>query len=548
MSRFDWLSEFLAQLEDEHLIVRQGDAGALAPAHCLELDAEDWGTVGRIAAAMGLRHAGVWADPLEPSPAESPQEIPSESGTAIEGPGIRVQACLEQAGDYLILQTLVPRTRPVLGSHTPAYPGVDRLERHARDLTGVCFLRHPDERRWTRHQAWSADDFPLRPDFPIQGRCAGRTPADVDYPFTRIQGSGVYEIPVGPVHAGIIEPGHFRFQAAGEDILRLEERLGYVHRGIEKLAVGRDPQGLMRLAGRVSGDSTVAHAWAAAQAMERAAGCAPPPRATYLRALMAERERIANHLGDIGAICNDVGFAFAHVQCARLREQWQRRSAALFGHRLMMDALFPGGVAYDLSETAFRELRLDHAALHKAIEPLFDIVDDHPSLDDRLIGTGILAQADARALGCTGYVGKASGLTFDVRRDSPYAPYDQVTVDISEETAGDVAARVRVRMKEVRASLWMLDRLLDALPDGEITAPFPTPEESAMGLGLIEGWRGEILCFVRFAAEGRIARYFPRDPSWFTWPALERLIHGNIVPDFPVCNKSVNGSYAGVDL
>jgi Ni,Fe-hydrogenase III large subunit len=544
VSRFDWLSEFLARLDDDRPIARHGDAVVLAPAHRLELDAEDWGAAGRIAAAMGLRHAGVWADPLEPGPVENPGENPPE----IEGPAIRVQACVERDGDYLILQTLVPQTRPFLDSHTPMFPGVDRLERHAQDLTGVRFHGHPDERRWTRHQAWSTDDFPLRADFPIEGRSTRRTPADVDYPFARIQGSGVYEIPVGPVHAGIIEPGHFRFQAAGEDVLRLEERLGYVHRGIEKLAVGRDPQGLMRLAGRVSGDSTVAYAWAAAQAMERAAGCEPPPRAMSLRALLAERERIANHLGDIGAICNDVGFAFAHVQCARLREQWQRRSAALFGHRLMMDTLVPGGVAHDISETDFRELRLDHAALQKAIAPLFDIIDDHPSLDDRLIGTGILAQADARALGCTGYVGKASGLAFDVRRDSPYAPYDQVRVEVSEETAGDVAARVRVRMKEVRASLWMLDRLLDALPEGKIAAPFLVPQEGAMGLGLIEGWRGEILCFVRFAAEGRIARYFPRDPSWFTWPALERLIHGNIVPDFPVCNKSVNGSYAGVDL
>ncbi|EGV16357.1 hydrogenase large subunit [Thiocapsa marina] len=544
MSRFDWLSEFLARLDHDRPIPRQADADVLAPARRLDLAAEDWGAAGRIAAAMGLRHAGVWADPLGDRPSESPQE----SGSEIEGSAIRVQACLERDGDYLILQTLVLQTRPVLDSHTPLFPGVDRLERHARDLTGVRFHGHPDERRWTRHQAWSTDDFPLRTDFPIEGRSTRRTPADVDYPFARIQGSGVYEIPVGPVHAGIIEPGHFRFQAAGEDVLSLEERLGYVHRGIEKLAVGRDPQGLMRLAARVSGDSTVAYAWAAAQAMERAAGCAPPPRAMSLRALLAERERIANHLGDIGAICNDVGFAFAHVQCARLREQWQRRSAALFGHRLMMDTLLPGGVAHDLSETDFRELRLDHAALQKAIAPLFDIIDDHPSLDDRLIGTGILAQADARALGCTGYVGKASGLAFDVRRDSPYAPYDQVRVEVPEETAGDVAARVRVRMKEVRASLWMLDRLLDALPEGEIAAPFPSPQQGAMGLGLIEGWRGEILCVVRFAAEGRIARYFPRDPSWFTWPALERLIHGNIVPDFPVCNKSVNGSYAGVDL
>ncbi len=214
----------------------------------------------------------------------------------------------------------------------------------------------------------------------------------------------------------------------------------------------------------------------------------------------------------------------------------------------MMDCVIPGGVAHDLTPEGFHALRQDHAALHRAIEPLFDVIEDHPSLDDRLIATGILAETDARALGCTGYVGKASGLPFDVRHDHVYPPYDSVRVEVPVQTEGDVAARVRVRIGEVRGSLWMLDRLLDALPEGEIAVPLPTPDAGAMGLGIIEGWRGEILSFIRFDAQGRIARYFPRDPSWHTWPALERLILGNIVPDFPVCNKSVNGSYSGQDL
>ncbi|TCT19040.1 NADH-quinone oxidoreductase subunit C [Thiobaca trueperi] len=532
--RLDWLSDYLARLEVGQVVVHSNDAQGLAPAHRLTLAPEHWALAAHVAAEMGMRHAGLWADPLD---AEGDDE-----------PAIRVYACLELHGDYLALETHVPLSQPLLESQTPIFSGLDRLERHAHDLTGVIVANHPDDRRWTRHQAWPADRFPLRHDFPLAGESVKRTPADVEYPFVRVQGAGVYEIPVGPVHAGIIEPGHFRFQAMGEDVLRLEERLGYVHKGIEKLGVGRDPAGLARLAGRVSGDSTVAHAWAACQAMERATGCRVPPRALSLRALLAERERIANHLGDIGAICNDVGFAFAHVQCARLREQWQRRSRELFGHRFMMDTIIPGGVAHDLSAAAFHALRLDHAALHRAVEPLFDVIEDHSSLDDRLDNTGILSRVDALALGCTGYVGKASGIDFDVRHHSPYPPYDSVRVEVPVQTEGDVAARVRVRMAEVRGSLWMLDRLLDALPEGEIAAPLPSPAPGAMALGLIEGWRGEILCFVRFDAAGHIARYFPRDPSWFTWPALERLILGNIVPDFPVCNKSVNGSYAGQDL
>ncbi len=508
--------------------MRGASAERLAPARVIELDREDWGRAARTAAAVSCRFAGLWGDP--------------------HPDGVAVLACLERQGDYLVLQTEVPLSQPALASITPYFAGADRLERHLQDLLGVACLDHPDNRRWTRHQAWPEGAFPLRVDYPAAGRSPCRTPADAGYPFVRVQGSGVYEIPVGPVHAGIIEPGHFRFQAVGEEILRLEERLGYVHKGIEKIAVGRDPEALARLAGRVSGDSTVAHAWAACMAMERAAGCEVPRRASALRALMCERERIANHLGDIGAICNDVAFVFAHAQCARLRENWQRRSHSLFGHRLMMDAIVPGGVARDLPVEASTTLRADHADLRRAIEPLFDVITDHPSLDDRLLDTGRLSAEDAAALGCTGYVGKASGQSFDVRRDSPYAPYDQLVVQSAMRTEGDVAARVRVRMDEIRNSLGLMDRLLADLPAGPIAATLPAPLAGSMGLGMVDGWRGEILAYVRFDAEGRIARYFPRDPSWFTWPALERLIRGNIVPDFPVCNKSVNASYSGHDL
>jgi len=528
VSRFDWLSEYLARLQDEHVLVRRGSATRLAPAHALEIDAEDWGRAGQEAAAFGCRWAGLWADQ--------------------HGDLFSVFCLLEYGGDYLILCTDTAVATPLLPSHTPYYPAADRLERHLQDMFGIAFGDHPDTRRWTRHQAWPEGRYPLRDDFPVTGDAPRETPPDEEYPFPRAQGAGVYEIPVGPVHAGIIEPGHFRFQAVGEEVLKLEERLGYVHKGIEKIAVGRDPRALARLAGRVSGDSTVAHAWAACQAMERAAGIEPPPRAQALRALLAERERVANHMGDIGAICNDVGFAFALYQFSRLRELWQRRSSELFGHRFMMDVVIPGGVTADLPREAAARLREDHRALRAELRALYDILEDHPSLEDRLLTSGRLTQDTARRLGCLGYVGKASGQGFDVRQASPYPPYDRLPVAVPVFEEGDVAARMRVRMEEILAALDFLDRLLETLPGGDIGCDMPAPEAGAEGIGFVEGWRGEIVTYVRFAGAGQVARFFPRDPSWFNWPALERIVLGNIVPDFPVCNKSVNGSYSGHDL
>jgi Ni,Fe-hydrogenase III large subunit len=369
----------------------------------------------------------------------------------------------------------------------------------------------------------------------------------MDYPFVPVQGAGVEEIPVGPVHAGIIEPGHFRFQAVGEDILRLEERLGYVHKGIEKIAVGRDPRALARLAGRVSGDTTVAHAWAACMAMEQAAGVTVPARANRLRAVLLECERVANHLGDIGAICNDVAFTFAYFQFSRMRERWLRGHGRVFGHRLLMDRVIPGGVSTDMDDAGAGALREGVAALRRDLLGILPILDDHPSLEDRLIGTGVLPRDAADRLGALGYVGRASGMDRDVRRDTPHAPYDEITVKVPVLSGGDVAARLKIRIEEIHAALVLVEQCLAALPGGDIQVPWPA-HGAGEGVGIVEGWRGETLAYVRFDGAGRIARYFPRDPSWFSWPALEELIKGNIVPEFPVCNKSVNASYSGHDL
>ncbi len=509
-------------------IVAVPGAGPAGPARLLEIAAADWGRVAAVAAAAGLRFSAVWGEHRPPQ--------------------LLVTALLAGGDGHLLLRASLPAEAPQLPSQTPFFAAADRPERHLQDMYGVRFADHPDPRRWTRHQAWPEGCFPLRREVPAAGEPAAETPPDCDYPFAPIGGAGVYEIPVGPVHAGIIEPGHFRFQAVGEDVLRLEAHLGYVHKGIEKIAEGRDLAGLARLAGRVSGDSTVAHAWAACQAAERALGVTPPPRALALRAIFAERERIANHLGDIGAVCNDVGFSFAYVQMTRLRELWQRQSAAVFGHRLLMDRVVPGGVAVDLPPAQREPLRQEAQRLRREVAALMPLLLEYPSLQDRLRDTGVLTLAAAERLGVLGYLARASNLQEDLRRDAPYPPYDRLQVEVPAYLEGDVAKRVRVRGDEILISLNLITSLLENLPAGPLREQLPAPGRECEGLGLIEGWRGETVAYLRLDGAGRVLRYFPRDPSWLNWPALEVLIAGNIVPDFPVCNKSVNGSYSGQDL
>ena len=536
MIKQDLLAAFLAQLATTGVQVEMPASAGLVPAQLILMQAQDWGKLAHDAKALDYRWVAIWAEDM------------AEDGAGESSASLLVNACFEKGGAYLVARTTLPRSTPVLASHTPFYPGADRPERHIRDLLGITFTGHPDARRWTRHQAWGETDFPLRADFPRAGRPLAQTPADCHYNFLLAQGSGVYEIPVGPVHAGIIEPGHFRFQAVGETVLRLEERLAYTHKGIEKIAQGRDAAGLARLAARVSGDSTVAHSWAACQAMERAAGLVVPPRALWLRALLCERERVANHLGDMGGMLNDIGFAFGAVQFGRLRESWQRVSNEVFGHRFMMDCIVPGGISVDLDQRFNQTLREEASAMRLQVNKLMNIINDLPSVEDRVRGAGVLKPEYAKALGCMGYVGRASGLDFDVRRDAPYAPYDQLSVKVPLHHYGDVNGRARTRLEEMAASFDLIEAMLAALPAGAVRVAWQSPPTGAEGLGLVEGWRGEILSYVRFAADGRVARFFPRDPSWTTWPAMELLMHDNIVPDFPVCNKSVNGSYSGQDL
>ncbi|HEU0220975.1 MAG TPA: nickel-dependent hydrogenase large subunit, partial [Paracoccaceae bacterium] len=365
-----------------------------------------------------------------------------------------------------------------------------------------------------------------------------------DYPFLPVVGEGVHQIPVGPVHAGIIEPGHFRFTANGETVVRLEERLGYVHKGIEALMAGRSIAKAARLAARVSGDSTVAYAIAFARAVEASLGLGVPARAVLMRALMAELERIANHLGDFGAICNDAAFGLMHAHTGALRERVLRAADAVFGHRLMMDAVVPGGVARAGDPAPVREIV---ELIARTLPGLGRLYDNTTSLLDRTVGTGILRPELARVFAPGGYVGRASGRDFDARRALAYPPYDRLSFEVPVRSEGDVDARVWIRIREIEESLSMLRQLLDQLPaDGPLQADLPAG--GGEGIAVVEGFRGDILVHLRLGPEGEVARCHLRDPSWFQWPLLEAAIEGNIVADFPLCNKSFNCSYSGHDL
>ena len=425
------------------------------------------------------------------------------------------------------------------------FPAANRMQRGTYDLLGIQAEGAADQRKWLRHASWPEDVFPLRKSF--DG--AQSFPTGVDaYPFVRVEGEGVHEIPVGPVHAGTIEPGHFRFSIVGEGILRLEERLGYKHKGVEKLFETMTVAQGARLAGRISCDSTVAYAWAYAMAVETAAGLTPTPRALCLRALLLERERVGQHLWDLGFLGNDAGLAFGLAQFSRLREDWLRANHGLFGHRYLMDTIIPGGVARDLDRAGMEAIGREIEQLGKSVEVLRNIYDEHAGLQDRFIGAGRVKPELAERMGLTGLAGRASAIAWDLRVQFPPVPYDQLDVQMATHHNGDVAARVIVRFDEIVESLRLIGLLLGTLPPGDIAPELPQAPENAFGIGWVEGWRGEVLIALETGAGNRIRRAHAHDPSWQNWPLLERAVLGNIVPDFPLINKSFNLSYSGNDL
>jgi Ni,Fe-hydrogenase III large subunit/Ni,Fe-hydrogenase III component G len=421
------------------------------------------------------------------------------------------------------------------------YPA-SRFEREIFDLFGIRAHGHPDPRPLVRHAFWPADYFPLRKDAgPREFHDDGR-----GFPFQQVGGEGVYEIPVGPVHAAIIEPGHFRFSVVGETIIDMKSRLYFTHKGTEKLFEGRTPEEGVELAERVSGDTSVGHALAYCEAVEALGGTIVPRRARYLRVVLLELERLYNHVGDFGMIVNDTGFAVAHSHCFRIRERLLRLNKRLTGHRLMRGAVSPGGVRVDLPKGV--DVVAEVRAALKDFDEIVEISLGNSLVADRLDGTGQLTIRTARDHGVLGFVARASGLDADTRRDHPFAAYGELSFRVPVFESGDVKARTLVRVQEARESVQLIQQAVEGLPAGPLesrTSALPAFEPA---FALVEGWRGRIIHWLRADDRGRLDRVKIFDPSFVNWRPLSYALLKNIVPDFPLCNKSFNQSYSGNDL
>jgi Ni,Fe-hydrogenase III large subunit/Ni,Fe-hydrogenase III component G len=423
-----------------------------------------------------------------------------------------------------------------------SYPA-SRFEREMHDLYGIEPVNHPQPRRLVRHGHWPAGWYPMRHN-------AGPPPpftASERFPFLAVEGDGVYEIPVGPVHAGVIEPGHFRFSVVGESIIRLKTRLWFTHRGVEKLFEELDATGAIHLAERISGDTSAGHALAHSLAVEDALGITMPDQAHRLRALILELERLYNHAADLGSLANDVGFSLANAHAQRIREQLLRINDKVTGHRLLRGAISPGAIKILALPDPAELTRLAHDLAEVTRLTLANTV-----IRDRFTGTAVLSRKKAHDLGCLGYVARASGLTTDARLDHPAT---DLPVESLTRTDGDVLARFTLRRDEYAAATRLAIHLIKSAdqlayrgaPAETTTVPDPLPAARS-GVGIVEGWRGTIVHRVEVASDGRFLRAKIMDPSWFNWPGLPLAMADTIVPDFPVANKSFNLSYAGNDL
>jgi Ni,Fe-hydrogenase III large subunit/Ni,Fe-hydrogenase III component G len=472
------------------------------------------------------------------------------------GFGVHAVLALDRFHQWAEIVASLPADDPVYASLTREVMAAHWYERYAQDMFGIVAEGHPDGRRLVHHENVPAGVHPLRKDFRWDTRLAH---ADEPYPLGRVEGEGMFQIPVGPIHAGIIEPGHFRFNVAGERIITLEGKLFFTHKGVEKLLEGRTPDEALPLVERVSGDSAASHALAFCQAVETIAGCEIPLRARMLRVLAVELERFTMHLHDVANVCGmGTGYTVMAANGFRVKERLQRLSARLFGNRFFRGLIVPGGVASDLTPAQLEDVERTIDGAWAEASALVRLGLDSDTLRDRLETTGVLSREAAWAYGAKGVAARASGVDRDARRDHPHAGYGSwhggpgasgIAPRTRVRTEGDVFARVLLRVDEMEDSRGLVaaavERCRNASCGPELRADGAMRDGDA--LGWAEGWRGQILDWVRMRG-GVVDRAVIRDPSFCNWPLFGEIGPGNIVPDFPLCNKSLNLSYSGTDL
>jgi Ni,Fe-hydrogenase III large subunit/Ni,Fe-hydrogenase III component G len=447
---------------------------------------------------------------------------------------------------FLHVSTPIDPAKPSYPSIAAKHPAANWFEREVMDFFGLVPDGHPNPARVALHDDWPDGAWALRRDCP-HDRVWPRERGDF-HPFRPVTGEGVFQVPVGPIHAGIIEPGHFRFGVAGEPVLYLQLRLFYAHKGIEKRFERLPWRHGLFLAESISGDTSVGHALSFAHAIERLAAVTVPLRARSLRVLLLELERIYNHTADIGALATDVAFTVPASRAQSLREGLVRMQDQLFGTRLLRGTIAVGGVKCDLLPQGRDVLRAHLQAFEKEFDELITLLIDAGTFTDRVDGIGILPKQAARDLGIVGIPARATGLDTDFRRDHPHDAYEGLRFVVPVEDGGDVRARLMIRAREVSQSLLILHQVLEAMPDTPLAARMPErlPGRSS-ALGWVEAWRGPCTHWVATDDRGDIARVKVTDPSFLNWPGLVYAVPGNIIPDFPVINKSFNLSYSGND-
>jgi Ni,Fe-hydrogenase III large subunit/Ni,Fe-hydrogenase III component G len=460
------------------------------------------------------------------------------------GGAFHVHAVFSVPGSgFVTLRADLDATNPRYPSVTHSVMAAHWYERQIRDQFGIEPEGHPDLRRLQHHENIPEGTYPMRKDFAWNTKLAH---ASVPYPMHRVEGKGIFEIPVGPIHAGIIEPGHFRFNVRGERILTLEGKLFFKHKGVEKIVEGKTPDEALAFVERVSGNMVVGHTLAYVQAVEAATTTVVSDRTRYLRTLYNELERITMHVFDIGNMAGmGTGFTFMAAQCFRLVEDLRRLHTELTGHRFLRGAVTLGG-ARDVSVELQEKIRTTLKRIEVEMEQLVAIAYQSDGLMERFDRTGVLTLEAARAYGAQGVAARASGVLRDERIDHPYAAYSEIGVSLVSRTMGDVGARFRVRVKELRESFRIVTQVLDTLPAGAVQVQCSA--RAGEGYGVSEAWLGGVLDWVRLDAHGKIDRLVIRDPSFCNWALFGELAPGNIVPDFPLCNKSLNLSYSGTDL